>query len=187
VILSRHGQTEFNRVFSITRQDPAVRDPYLTEQGRRQAQAVARVLPSFNLGRLITNPYARALETAGIIARHLSVPITVEPLIAERFSFICDIGSPLAASRTEWPDVPFDPLPDPWWTQAEETEEMIWQRSRGFRRQIAGEPSSQIGVVTHWGFIRALTGLKVPNGAVLRIDPTRPDREPELLFVPDAE
>jgi hypothetical protein len=39
-------------------------------------------------------------------------------------------------------------------------------------------------VVTHWGFIRALTGLKVPNGAVLRS--IRPDQEPELLFVPDA-
>jgi len=41
-------------------------------------------------------------------------------------------------------------------------------------------------VVTHWGFVRALTGLKVPNGAVLRIDPTRPRRKSELLFVPDA-
>ena len=39
---------------------------------------------------------------------------------------------------------------------------------------------------THWGFIRTLTGLKVPNGAVLRIDPTRPDGEPELLFVPET-
>jgi len=33
---------------------------------------------------------------------------------------------------------------------------------------------------------RAVAGLKVPNGAVLRIDPIRPDREPELLYVPDA-
>jgi hypothetical protein len=36
------------------------------------------------------------------------------------------------------------------------------------------------------GFIRALTGLKVPNAAMLRIDPTRPRRKPELLFVPGA-
>jgi broad specificity phosphatase PhoE len=186
VILIRHGQTEFNRVFSTTRRDPGIRDPHLTDQGRRQAQAVAGVLRSFNLGRLITSPYARALETAGIIAEQLSVPIRVEPLIAERFSFICDIGSPLAELRARWPDLAFDHLPDPWWPQAEETEEVIWQRSQSFRRQIAGETWSEIGVVTHWGFIRALTGLKVPNGAVLRIDPTRPEREPELLFVPDA-
>jgi hypothetical protein len=43
-----------------------------------------------------------------------------------------------------------------------------------------------MGVVTHWGFIRALTGLKVPNGAVLGIDPTRPRRKPELLLVPNV-
>ena len=87
--------------------------------------------------------------------------------------------------RDRWPDLAFDHLPDPWWPQTEETEELIWQRSESFRQQIAGEPWSHIGVVTHWGFIRALTGLKVPNGTVLRIDPTRPDREPELIFAPD--
>jgi len=37
-------------------------------------------------------------------------------------------------------------------------------------------------VVTHWTFIRALTGLQVPNGTVLRIDPTRTNSEPELVF-----
>jgi hypothetical protein len=63
---------------------------------------------------------------------------------------------------------------------------MIRHRSQSFRPWIAGEPWPQIGVVTYWGFVCALTGLKVPNGAVLRIDPTRPRRKPELLFVPDA-
>ena len=38
--------------------------------------------------------------------------------------------------------------------------------------------------MTHWGFIRALTGLKVPNGTVLRIDPTQRDHPAEMLFVP---
>jgi hypothetical protein len=63
---------------------------------------------------------------------------------------------------------------------------MIRHRSQSFRLWIAGGPRPQIGVVIHWGFIRALTGLKVPNGAMLRIDPTRPRRKPELLFVPGA-
>jgi glucosyl-3-phosphoglycerate phosphatase len=43
-----------------------------------------------------------------------------------------------------------------------------------------------MAIITHWGFIRALTGLKVPNGAVLRIDPTRPDHDAEMVFVADA-
>jgi glucosyl-3-phosphoglycerate phosphatase len=103
VILIRHGQTEFNRVFSVTRRDSGIRDPRSTDHGRRQARAVVPVLLAFNLARLITSSYARVLETAGIIAEHLSVPITVDPLIAERFSFICDIGSPVAELRAGWP------------------------------------------------------------------------------------
>jgi broad specificity phosphatase PhoE len=117
VILIRHGQTEFNGIFSVSRQDPGVRDPHLTDQGRPQARAVAQVLPSFNFSRLITRPYARALETDGIIAEHLDLPITGEPLIAERFSFICAIGAPLAELHTCWPDLAFDPLQDPWSSQ----------------------------------------------------------------------
>src|SRR5712671_3066967 len=85
VILIRHGQTEFNRMFSVTQRDPGIRDPHLTDLGRRQAAAVAQVLCPSSLRRLITSPYARALEIAGIIAEHLDLPITVEPLIAERF------------------------------------------------------------------------------------------------------
>lgn len=103
MILIRHGQTEFNRVFSATRRDPGVRDPDLTDYGRHQAQAVASILRPFGLGRLISSPYTRALETAGIIADQLGLPITVETLIAERFCFTCDIGSPLAVGRVRSP------------------------------------------------------------------------------------
>ena len=85
VILIRHGQTEFNRLFSVTRRDPGIRDPHLTDLGRRQAAAVAQALRPSRLRKLISSPYARALETAGIIAEHLGLPISVEPLIAARF------------------------------------------------------------------------------------------------------
>jgi broad specificity phosphatase PhoE len=187
MILIRHGQTEFNRVFSVTRRDPGIRDPHLTDHGRRQAAAVARALRPLSLARLIASPYARALETASIIAEDLALPITVDMMIAERFCFVCDIGSPLAELRARWPDLAFDHLPDPWWPQAEETEEAISRRSERFRCWIAGEAWSEIALVTHWGFIRAFTGLQVPNGAVLRIDPIRPDRAPEMVFVPDPE
>ena len=182
MILIRHGQTEFNRVFSATRRDPGIRDPHLTDLRRRQAAAVAQALRPSRLRKLISSPYARALETAGIIAEHLGLPISVEPLTAERF-FTCDIGSPLAELR----HVGFDHLRDPWWPQLEETEEAIVHRSETFRRQIAKDVWSDIAVVSHWGFIRALTGLKVPNGSVLRVDPTRPDREAEMVLIPETD
>jgi len=60
-------------------------------------------------------------------------------------------------------------------------------RSETFRRQIAKDVWSDIAVVSHWGFIRALTGLKAPIGSVLRIDPTRPDREAEMVLIPETD
>src|SRR5712691_10088267 len=164
MILIRHGQTEFNRVFSVTRRDPGIRDPALTETGRLQAAAVAAALRTVNPRLLISSPYARALETAEIIAHHLGLSITVEPLVAERCAFTCDIGSPLATLRARWPDIGFDHLPDPWWPLQEETEQVLLQRSEAFRRRMAGDIWSGVAVVTHWGFIRAVTGLKMPNG-----------------------
>jgi glucosyl-3-phosphoglycerate phosphatase len=108
MILIRHGQTEFNRVYSETRRDPGIGDPQLTAVGRSQAAAVAQALGAMNPSRLIASPYTRALETVEIIAADLGLPISVEPLIAERFAFTCDIGSPLAVLQARRPDIAFD-------------------------------------------------------------------------------
>ncbi len=184
MLLIRHGQTVFNQVFSRTRIDPGIHDPCLTEAGRSQAAAAARALRGFGIRRLIASPYVRALETAQIIATELDLPIAVETLVAERCAYACDIGSPLGELRSLWPALAFDHLPDPWWPQEEESEASLRQRSQAFCGQIATGPWSDAAVVTHWGFIRALTGLAVPNGAVLRVDPTRPEDAAVTLFVP---
>jgi len=187
MIVIRHGQTEFNRVYSESRRDPGNRDPHLTALGRRQAIAVARALQTAKLRRLITSPYIRALETAEIISAHLGLPIAVEVLIAERFAFICDIGSRLAVLRARWPGIAFDHLPDPWWPPEEESVEALSERCKIFCSRIAQETWSEIAVITHWGFIKAVTGLNVPNGAVFRIDPTRAGDSAEPLYLPDRD
>jgi len=184
MILIRHGQTEFNRIFSVTRRDPGIRDPCLTDLGRRQAVEAADMMKPLVVRQLIASPYARALETAEIIGACLGLPIAVDALIAERCVFACDIGSPVAELRNRWPDLAFDHLPDPWWPAEEESEEMLVRRSEIFRERMTTAVWSDVAIVTHWGFIRALTGLKVANGTVLRIDPTRPDRAAEPLLNP---
>jgi broad specificity phosphatase PhoE len=93
MILIRHGQTEFNRVYSETRRDPGIRDPQLTAVGRSQAATVAQALGAMNPSRLIASPYTRALETAEIIAAELGLPISVEPL---------------ALLQARWPDIAFE-------------------------------------------------------------------------------
>jgi broad specificity phosphatase PhoE len=185
MLLIRHGQSEFNVVYSVTRVDPGIRDPLLTATGREQARAAAEALAGEGLARLIASPYTRALETAEIIAEILDLPITVDARVGERAAFACDIGSPIAQLRARWPRLTLDHLDDVWWPEHEESEAALDRRSEGFRSAMAlAEDWASAGVVTHWGFIRSLTGLTVPNGAVLRIDPTRREAPVVPLLMP---
>lgn len=178
MILIRHGQSEFNAVFSLTRVDPQIPDPRLTAEGRRQAAQVAESLADVGIRRLISSPYIRALETATIIAERLNVEVTIEPLVRERAAFHCDIGTARDELSRLFPAYRFDHLEHPWWhdhiaTGVGETEEALIARSARFRTAMAAVSDwSQVGVVTHWGFIRALTGRPVANCELVRLDLT---------------
>jgi len=172
MILVRHGQSEFNVVYSVTRVDPGIPDPKLTDEGRRQAELVAAALAPHGLTRIIASPYTRAVETAEIIARILSLDLSIEPLVREHCRFHCDIGSPASYLAERWPGLDFSHLPEQWWPNLDETEEQLAARSQDFRRAIASHAAwPSTAVVTHWGFIRALTGQRVPNAHLLRFDP----------------
>ena len=187
MILVRHGQSEFNVVFSVTRQDPGIRDPLLTPEGRRQAEAVAEALLGRGIGRLIASPYSRALETAEIVARRLDVSISVDPLVGERAAFACDVGTTRDHLKARWPHLQLDHLEEQWWPTLEESEGDLSARCAAFRAHMRRvEDWASVAVVSHWGFIRGLTGLTVQNGAVLRIDPHRPEAAPEFLLVPPS-
>ena len=172
MILVRHGQSEFNVVYSVTRVDPGIPDPKLTDQGRRQAQDVAAALAHHGLTGIVASPYTRALETAEIIAAALKLDLGIEPLVREHCRFHCDIGSPASHLAERWPGVDFSHLPERWWPDLDETEEQLAARSQDFRRAMAAHSTwRSTAVVTHWGFIRALTGQRVPNAHLLRFDP----------------
>jgi broad specificity phosphatase PhoE len=176
MLLIRHGQSEFNAVYAKTRIDPGIPDPRLTEEGKRQAREAAGVLAAHGVERLLASPYRRALETASIIARELRVPIAVEPLVRERAAFHCDIGTPTPELVKRFPELDFAHLEETWWHDhvalgVEESEAQIAERGRRFRetaRALAGR--DKIAVVSHWGFIRALTGIEPKNGEIVRLE-----------------
>lgn len=173
MILIRHGQSEFNVVYGRTRRDPGIPDPALTEEGRRQAVALAETLRGQRVGRLVASPYTRALETTTIIAEALALPVTIDVAVRERAAFVCDIGTRTSELRRRWPSYRFDHLEEEWWPPLDETEELVAARAQGFRRAMAGIPDwHEVAVVSHWGFIRALTGQELGNGQTLRFDPT---------------
>lgn len=175
MILIRHGQSEFNAIYSVQRVDPGIPDPRLTELGRAQAAEAAAALAAQDVRRLIASPYTRTLETAEIIAARLGIAIEIEPLVRERAAFHCDIGTAPADLKQRFPHLRFDHLDHPWWHDhialgEPEAEETLLARCESFRTRMApAEEWDHIAVVTHWGFIRGLTGQAVANCTILRV------------------
>jgi len=175
MILLRHGQSEFNLHFTATKRDPGIPDPRLTELGRQQAEAAAEALAEEPIRRIICSPYTRALETAAPVARRLGVPVFISPTVRERYAFSCDIGTPRTELRLRWPDLDFSHMEEIWWPPIEEPDTQIEARAALFRAEMAALSDWQDTlVVSHWGFILAMTGQRVLNGEWLRCDPTTP-------------
>src|SRR5882724_4464827 len=175
MILIRHGQSEFNAVYSVQRVDPGIPDPRLTELGRAQAAEAAAALAREDVRRLIASPYTRALETAEIIAGALGLTVEIDPLVRERAAFACDIGSAPTDLKQRFPAFVFDHLGDPWWHDyvglgEPEPEAALLARCESFRSRMAPAADwAHVAVVTHWGFIRGLTGQAVTNCTIIRL------------------
>lgn len=173
MILIRHGQSEFNVVYGKTRIDPGIRDPKLTDLGRRQARAAAEAIRDQEIRKIVTSPYTRALETGTIIAEVLGLDVSVDPHIGERAAFTCDIGTPRSVLQQDWPQLEFDHIEERWWPAMEESEDALDARGQAFRNRMHDSGDWRgIVVISHWGFIRTLTGHKVGNCTVLRFDPS---------------
>ena len=172
MIFLRHGQSEFNVVYSATGEDPGIPDPELTELGREQAGAAASSLAGNGVARIVASPYTRALQTAGIVADRLGLGLTVEPLVGERHGFTCDVGSPRSVLEAHWPDISFDHIDEQWWPEADEPDSAVAARCAGFRDLAAGwHDHRDVLVVSHWGFILELTGVSAANAQPVEFHP----------------
>ena len=173
MILLRHGQSEFNVVFSKTRKDPGIIDPKLTPLGHQQAEAASRALRDHGIRRILASPYTRALQTAAPAAAALGLPVLIHPVVRERYAFTCDVGSPRSTLVTGFPEHDFSDIPEIWWPQEEEGAAGVIDRAARFRAEMAGRDDwAHTLVVSHWGFILSMTGQSLDNGQWLRCDPT---------------
>ncbi|MFY7960483.1 MAG: histidine phosphatase family protein [Elsteraceae bacterium] len=193
MILVRHGQSEFNLHYSQTKIDPGIEDPKLTPLGAAQARSTAEALVGHAPRRILSSPYHRALETAEIIASHLGLPIDIDPIVGERAAFTCDIGSPPSRLAQRWPHLRFDHLTDQWWPTFEESEAALAARcARFYELSHDWDDRDQVLVVTHWGFIRGLTGIAVSNCTAVKVgrlpEPVGIDRlaPGEVVHIPET-
>ena len=175
MILLRHGQSEFNLHFTKTRRDPGIEDPRLTPLGHEQAEGAAQALAEAGIRRIIASPYTRALQTAEPLARRLGLPVLVNVSVRERYAFKCDVGSPVSDLAAAWPGHDFSGIDDVWWPAQDEPETHVIERAGRFRAEMAAHADwADTLVVSHWGFILAMTGVSMANGEWLRCDPTAP-------------
>ncbi len=176
MILLRHAQSEFNLHMTANRRDPGIVDPKLTPLGHVQARQAAERLRGERIGRIVTSPYTRALQTSAHVARALGgVPVVVNPIVRERYGFVCDVGTPRTELARAWPELDFSHIEEIWWPQVDEPEDSIAARAALFRAEMAALPDwGDTLVVSHWGFILAMTGEKIANVEHRRCDPTQP-------------
>jgi broad specificity phosphatase PhoE len=171
MMIIRHAQSEWNHHFSRTRIDPGIRDPSLTDLGREQAAALIDQLADRSLSALVASPYRRTLETASIVAAALDLPISINPLVRERCVFSCDIGSEPEELTALCPTIDFTGLATGWWGEPPESEDQVLARCARFRADhddlLARD---DVAVISHWGFIRALTGEEVENATIVHVD-----------------
>lgn len=161
----RHGQSVWNRLMTETGRDPGIADPVLTDLGHEQARRAAAALARHDIRRVIASPYRRALQTATPIAAAFGLTIEVNLWVREHKAFTCDEGTPASVIAAEWPHLDVSHLPEIWWPPANETVATVRQRAAAFLAHMSErEDWHHTLVVSHWGFLRSLTGEDFQNG-----------------------
>jgi probable phosphoglycerate mutase len=93
----RHGESEANRAGMIA----GSLDVPLTDLGREQAAAAARIIEGHAPGAIHASPLGRAWETARPVADRLGLPVTAVPGLKERNWGVLE-GRPLCERVDPW-------------------------------------------------------------------------------------
>jgi broad specificity phosphatase PhoE len=147
IILTRHGQTEWNRVERFRGQI----DVPLNELGHRQAQAIAQALAVEAISAIYASPLQRAQDTARPLAERLGLPIqTLSGLLDINYGRWATLSLEEAAQR--------DPAMYALWrtqphlAQPPEGETLNIVRARvvaALERVVAAHPAQTVALVGH--------------------------------------
>lgn len=171
LLLVRHGESEGNRARHYT---PHPEVP-LTDLGRDQAARAADLLARrYAPAAVVSSPFLRARQTAGIVAGALQLPLSIEPDLRER-----NYGA-LAGQPYETPRSGYDPAA--YWTWRPDGGESLVEvlaRTGAALDRIARGGVDEAVVVSHGAVMLALwrhvTGTwaeprVVPNAGVIEVE-----------------
>jgi broad specificity phosphatase PhoE len=152
VYLARHGESDWNAANRFQGHS----DRPLTEEGRRQAEALAELVAHESIDAIYSSPLIRALDTARIVAARTGLEVTELDDLRE-----VDTGSWSGLSRAEVQER-FPAGFERWiaggsgWEDGETYEEMGERVLRAIRTIAAAHPNGRVLVVSHGGPIRAV-------------------------------
>lgn len=171
LLLTRHGQT----IWHAENRYAGVSDIGLTDEGRKQADALASWATTHRPDAIWTSPLSRAIATAEPAARALGREPHLEPDLRE-----CDFGvvegRTLAEFAAEVPDAAeafrADPVAYPF-PGAEDPREAAARGAAALRRIAVGHPGERVLVVAHNTLLRLVlcTMLGIPVAEYRRVFP----------------
>lgn len=146
--LIRHGETEW----SLSGRHTGTTDIALTEQGRKQASALAPLLATQKFDLVLTSPMQRAIETCRLA--DLGAQAEVEPDLHE-WNYGVYEGRTTADIREQVPDwsVWTSPIPEG------ESRAQVGVRAQALIDRLLSRDVSNIALFSHAHFLRALASV----------------------------
>jgi len=157
VVLLRHGQTDYN----VAGRMQGHIDSHLSEVGRAQAVQAAPVLATMHFDRIISSDLRRAVDTAGIVAEAIGLPVKFDARLRETHLGEWQ-GRGVAEVDADYPGQISDWRSDPRWTPpGGESRVDVVARSLPVVEEIddefADEPGEQsLLLVAHGGMIAGM-------------------------------
>ncbi len=149
----RHGETEWN----LTEKQQGHLDSPLTANGIKQAELLADGLAKKNIDILFSSDLGRALQTAEIIAKRLSLKVHTNSRLRERH-----LGILQALTKKEFVErypleaVLFDSRNPDYVLPQGESSRQLFNRCTKCAEDIAGDnPGKNVLIVTHGGVLRS--------------------------------
>lgn len=150
LIFIRHGQSTWNQA----RRWQGWADPPLAENGRLQAQLLAKRLSTWNIDYLYSSDLKRAAETAAIVGDKLGLAPTLAPVWRER-GFGALEGLTSEEIEEKFPEAwasrmngPITGVPG-----AEEQSKVVARSRTGCEELLTRHPGKIVAVVSHGGII----------------------------------
>lgn len=143
LILSRHGETEENKLHIMQGQMPG----HLSELGKQQAEQLAILLEKEDIDVIVSSDLARSYDTAMAVARRKGLEPVQTPLLREM-----DWGIYTGKVANE---MDFKNLPES--VESVESVEALYKRAGEFLQFLQTEfPGKRILAIGHGGFNRAI-------------------------------